>query len=96
MSLAEDPQERIETARPLMLASIPVPRLHVQWLARQLDGHPTGERLRTALELETPLLGLSIEERHAILRALEDCPEPLAELRATLLAEHIGRQAIGL
>ena len=32
----------------------------------------------------------------AILRVLEDCPEELAELRATLLQEHVWRQREGV
>ena len=34
--------------------------------------------------------------REAILRMLEDCPEELAELRATLLQEHVWRKREGL
>ena len=34
---------------------------------------------------------LSTRDRDALLRVLTDCPEDLADLRATLLADHIGR-----
>jgi len=44
------------------------------------------------------ILALEIDERLAILRALEDWPHPpaLAELRGLLLAEHVGRVRDGL
>ena len=36
-------------------------------------------------------------DREAMLRALEDCPRPLAKLRAALLAsQNAGKQALGL
>jgi hypothetical protein len=35
-------------------------------------------------------------DREAILRVLEDCPEELLELRATLLREHVWRKREGL
>jgi hypothetical protein len=41
-------------------------------------------------------LSLDIPDREAILRALEDCPEELLELRATLLQEHVWRRRAGL
>ena len=34
-------------------------------------------------------------DREAILRVLEDCPGELAQLRATLLQEHVWRQREG-
>ena len=37
-------------------------------------------------------VGLTIEEREDVLRALEDCPAELAELRATLPQEHTWRK----
>ena len=58
--------------------------------------HPAGERLRRALDNDTRILGLEIDEREAILAALEDPPAGLEELRATLLHEHVGRQRDGL
>ena len=38
----------------------------------------------------------SLCRRRRILRVLEDCPEELAELRATLLQEHVWRKREGL
>jgi hypothetical protein len=37
-------------------------------------------------------LALTIQEREAIIRALEDAPVGLEELRAALLQEHVWRQ----
>jgi hypothetical protein len=42
------------------------------------------------------IVALDIPDREAILRMLEDCPEELLELRATLLHEHVWRQREGL
>ncbi len=42
------------------------------------------------------VLGLSIAERETIIRALDDPPPGLEELRGVLLAEHVGRKREGL
>jgi hypothetical protein len=42
------------------------------------------------------LLALEEDERHTILRALEDAPAGLAELRSVLLQEAVRRQREGL
>ena len=42
------------------------------------------------------MLALDIPERETVIRMLEDCPEDLLELRATLLQEHVWRQHEGL
>ena len=39
----------------------------------------------------TKVLALTIPERETIIRALEDAPPGLEELRAVLLREHVGR-----
>ena len=54
------------------------------------------ERLKDAYDLETKVLALTISEREAILRALDDPPEGLAELRGVLLLEHEARVREGL
>ncbi len=41
-------------------------------------------------------MALDIPNREAILRVLEDCPEELVELRATLLQEHVWHKREGL
>ena len=78
-----------------MLASIPVPNDAVRDVASLVD-EPTATLLEKALELKTMILALTIADREAILRALDDPPDGLAELRAVLLAEHEGRVRQGL
>ena len=67
----------------------------VQHIAAQVD-EPTASKLDRALANETRVLALEIEDRELILRALEDCPDGLTELRGTLLREHVGRKQTGL
>jgi hypothetical protein len=71
--------------------------------ASSWSGSPTGSRATLqatgcAARSKTTyrILGLEIEEREAILAALEDPPLGLSELRAVLLAEHVGRVRDGL
>ena len=80
----------------MMLAGRHVPDDDVRELARLVD-EPTRGWLEKALELGTVVLALSIDDRMRLLWALDD-PQttPLAELRATLLLEHEGRQREGL
>lgn len=81
------------------LAGIPISDESIVELVRFLreSGYiDVADRLDTALELETKILGLTIPEREAILRALDDPPDGLAELRGVLLKEHVGRTASGL
>ena len=44
----------------------------------------------------TKVLALTIPERELIIRALDDPPSGLEELRAVLLREHVGRVRHGL
>jgi hypothetical protein len=63
----------------MMLAGIPVSDRYVLELAGRLRGagyDHTAERLETAEERQTKLLGLSIEDREVILCVLADPPEP--------------------
>ena len=53
------------------------------------------ERLE-AYDAEIKVLALAVPEREAILRALEDPPAGLAELRGVLLHEHEWRVREGL
>lgn len=80
----------------ITLAGIPVRRELVGWIADRLQGDPAGDRLRRALENDTKVLGLEIEERETILWTLDDPPAGLAELRAVLLQEHVARVRDGL
>jgi hypothetical protein len=80
----------------ITLAGIPVRRELVGWLAAQLEDDPAGDRLRSALDNDTRILGLEVAERETILRVLEDPPAGLEELRGVLLEEHVARKRDGL
>jgi hypothetical protein len=56
----------------------------------------TAEALVVALEDEQEIVGLSIEDREAILRTLDHPPVGLAQLRGVLLTEHEWRMRQGL
>ena len=56
----------------------------------------TAEILERAYDREARIVALDVPDREAILRVLEECPEELLELRATLLQEHVWRQREGL
>ena len=56
----------------------------------------TAELLTVALEADQNLVALSIQDREAILRTLDDPPDALAELRGVLLREHERRVREGL
>ena len=64
---------------------------HIAWLAENLDD-PITDRLRRALTNGVRILGLDVDERESLLRAMTDPPDGLLELRATLLQEHVGRK----
>ena len=53
-------------------------------------------RLEDCYGRDVTVLGLSIAERETIIRALDDPPSGLEELRGVLLAEHVGRKRVGL
>ena len=78
----------------ITLAGIPVAREHVQWLAENID-EPTSTRLHRALSYETRLLGLEINEREQIFRALDDPPAGLEELRGVSSPDTQGASATG-
>jgi hypothetical protein len=56
----------------------------------------TGDALLVALDAEQALVALSIADREAILRVLDDPPTGLAELRGVLVADHEGPVRDGL
>ena len=56
----------------------------------------TAEALVVALEAGEGIVGLSIEDREAILRSLDDPPEGLSKLRGVLVTEHEWRLRVGL
>ncbi len=81
------------------LAGIPVADKTVLQLAgslREAELVETAERLERAYDREARIVALDVTDREAILRVLEECPEELLELRATLLQEHAWRQREGL
>ena len=82
------------------LAGTSVPEHNVADLARLLFAaglEETGDALLVALDAEQDIVALSIADREAILRVLDDPPtNGLAELRGVLLPEHEGRLRDGL
>ncbi len=56
----------------------------------------TAERLERAYDRAARIVALDVPDREAILRVLEDCPDELLELRATLLQERVWLQREGL
>ena len=76
-----------------------VPERYVALLAEFLIAaglEDTADVLLLALDAGQELVALSIQDREAMLRVLEDPPQGLAELRGVLLAEHEGRVREGL
>jgi hypothetical protein len=61
-----------------------------------LVDEPTAGTLEGALDAGPATVALTIEDRERILRAPEDCPDGLAELRGVLLREHAWRIREGL
>jgi len=83
----------------MMLAGIPVADKDVLELARLLREvafEPVAEKLEKGYDAETKVLALTIDDRESILRALDDPPAGLAELRGVLLREHEWRRRVGL
>ena len=56
---------------------------------REAELVETAEILEGAYDREARIVALDIPDREAILRVLEECPEEMLELRATLLQEHV-------
>ncbi len=48
----------------------------------------TAERPENAYDVQTMVLALTVPDREAILRTLDDPPEAIAEVRGALLREH--------
>jgi hypothetical protein len=59
----------------------------VRALAALVD-EPAASTLGDSLAAGRAAIALTIEERELILRGLEDCRPPLAELRGVLVREH--------
>jgi hypothetical protein len=81
------------------LAGTPVSDRDVLELSRLLRDSgfdETAEKLETAYDRETIVLALTVPDREAIIRTLDDPPDSLAELRGVLLREHVWRVREGL
>jgi len=81
------------------LAGIPVRDEDVfklSGLLRSAGFEDVASKLTKALLIETTILALTIPDRESILRALDDPPDGLAELRGVLLREHEWRLRQGL
>jgi hypothetical protein len=75
----------------------PVPGAHVRVHGSSLSMFDdTAGRLEDAYDAKCRVLALTIPDREAIVRALEDCPDGLAELRSVLIREHEWRVREGL
>jgi hypothetical protein len=87
------------TLEAMMLAGTPVRDADVLELARLLRDagfDDVAGRLEDAYDVETKVLALTIDNREAIVRALDDPPAGLTELRGVLLREHEWRVREGL
>ena len=83
----------------MYLAGVPVRDEDVLELARLLHDagfDDTAEALVVALEAEQAIVALTIQDREAILRTLDDPLKGLIELRGVLLQEHEWRLRDGL
>lgn len=69
-----------------MLSGVSVDDRLVRDLAA-LVGKPLGSKLESALRFRAKIVGLTKEERAAVLRALENPPAELRELRDVLVAD---------
>jgi len=54
-------------------------------LAEALPHRPLAHKLRMACTLRSPVVNLTVAERHSILAVLSDPPPPLEELRELVL-----------
>ena len=80
----------------MQLAGIEIRDGLVLELARLVDDPVLAGRLDYAYVNGTEIVGLTIDERETIIRALADPPRGLEELRGVLLVEHAGRKRDGL
>jgi hypothetical protein len=78
-----------------MLAGIPV-AAELVWELADLADEPAASTLRNCLKAGRTTFALTFADREAILRALDDPPEGLAELRGVLIREHEWRVREGL
>jgi hypothetical protein len=70
----------------MLVGGVPIDEQLLRELTRVLD-RKLAQRLDTALLYRAKVLGLTIAEREAILKALENAPPGLEDLRAFLLQD---------
>ena len=70
----------------MLVGGVPIDERLLRELTRVVD-RKLAQRLDTALLYRAKVLGLTIAEREAILKALENAPPGLEELRAFLLQD---------
>ena len=86
----------------LQLAGIPIPNELVHEIASRLrdigdnSDLDAAEKLEHALAHDRRIVALSLDDREAILAALDDPPDELTEFRGVLLSEHVWRMREGL
>jgi len=83
----------------MWLAGIPVADPAIRDLVsrlREAELDPHADHLERTLERGARIVALDENDRHAILRVLEECPDDLLELRATLIQEAAWRKTTGL
>jgi hypothetical protein len=85
----------VGTVASIWLAGIPVADKTAGSL-REAELVDTAERLERAYDREARIVALDVPDREAILRVLEEGPDELLELRATLLQERVWLQREGL
>lgn len=76
----------------LLLGGVAVDDDGVRELAR-LVTKPLRQKLETALRIKSRVVGVTSEDRSAILLALEDAPDSLRGVRELLLTDREWRQA---
>jgi hypothetical protein len=74
----------------VLLGGVEVPAQTVRHLAR-LVGRPLSDKLESAIMFRSQVIGLSHNEKKAVLLALEKAPPELGELRQLLLASEAWR-----
>jgi hypothetical protein len=70
----------------MLVGGVPIDERLLRELARVVD-RKLAQRLDTALLYRAKVLGLTVAERESILKALENPPPGLEELRAILLQD---------
>lgn len=79
----------------MLLAGVPIHDalvLELAILLRRGNFTDTADTLEGAVAALQPIVALTISDRVAILNVLDNPPAGLEDLRATLLAEHVGRE----